>query len=644
MSMDSRTLSHLYHKAHDRMRDVEGLLPQEAFDELLKFLFYKDCVETHTTKATPHIKSQARESPETIRRMFSNELASRAPWALQLWPARRFHLSDLTLLDLQDLFADVYLNELPLDVRSTALWTFLSPEARKSFGIFTTPEDVVRAMIEVLAPKSTDIVLDPACGTGTFLMETVRFLRNKQSKRSPLSIYGVDKNPRMLLLANLNIGHSSDVLFKQACMDSLRELSHSDTTALDLPSGSIDVILTNPPFGVNVTLDTGTLGLFDSGEFRSQKRQNRVPSEVLFIQLCLRLLKPGGQLGIVLPRSVITNERIGPQRRSIDQLGYLTEIIDLPPETFASTGTQTTTVAAFFRKHSRSLSRGCTTVRVCHVTNVGFDTTGRRREGNQLPLVAGKLSEQDPIGEPAVSTYLNIQLSETLQRAAELLFRRNGPRNGKTLSEFVESANTGRTPGRSAYTDDGMFILKVGNLTGRGIDWEPRDRNFVSHSESIRRANNHKLTLREGDILLTSSAHASRYIAKKVDVVAHIPQDYKELTFVGELIRIRPKKTIDPFVLLAALRLPRVREDLQACVRGQTAHLNPHDLLEVAVPCDLLNPDQDLAKVADLLRREADLAFQLNLVASGASKLLKSANSSLVYSPLRSSMVGVSKS
>ena len=175
-----------------------------------------------------------------------------------------------------------------------------------------------------------------------------------------------------------------------------------------------------------------------------------------------------------------------------------------------------------------------------------------------------------------------------------------------------------------------MFILKVGNLTGRGIDWEPRDRNFVSVAESVRRVKSQKLTVREGDILLTSSAHAARYIAKKVDVVAHIPQDYKDLTFVGELIRLRPKGETDPFVLLASLRHPRVREDLQACVRGQTAHLNPSDLLEVVVPCDLLSPDQDIVRASDLLRREADLAFELNTVAAEASKLLKSANSTTV--------------
>ena len=232
--MDSRALSHLYQKAHDRMRDVEGLLPQEAFDELLKFLFYKDCVEIRAAKSTLCSVYRARESPAAIRETLSKELASHAPWTLQLWPVGSFHLSDPTLLDLQNLFSDVCLNELPLDVRSTALWTFLSPDVRKSLGIFTTPEDVVRAMTEIVAPKSSDIVLDPACGTGTFLVETVRFLSTQRPQNRPFSIYGVDKNPRMLLLADLNLGHNHDVLFKKACLDSLRKLGHSKTAPLGL--------------------------------------------------------------------------------------------------------------------------------------------------------------------------------------------------------------------------------------------------------------------------------------------------------------------------------------------------------------------------------------------------------------------------
>ena len=626
MPMNSRTLSLLYRRAHDRMRDVEGLLPQEAFDELLKFLFYKDCSETNRHISRPVNGTTCCDNPTAIRNTLAKRLAQIAPWALSLWPGGTFHLSDRTLGDLQQLFADVQLTKLPLDVRSTALSTFLTSDVRRSLGIFPTPVDVVRSMIEILAPSPDDILLDPACGTGTFLIEAARFISSKRPPAKPLTVYGVDKNPRMLLLADFNLGHTPNLVFRKACADSLRQIGRPNPTLLDLGPNSVDVILTNPPFGVTVTRETTNLSLFDTGPGGFGRGRNGIPSEVLFVELCLDLLRPGGRLGIVLPRSVITNASIAQHRHKIDQMGHLTEIIDLPPETFASTGTQTTTVAAFFRKHFAKEIPKSVSVRVCHVTNVGFDTTGRRRAGNQLPTLPAKLAGPDALGQPIVTEYAGIRTTETLQQAAHLLFQRNGRRVGNALREFVEFANTGRTPSRQAYTDHGMFILKVGNLSGRGIDWQPRDRNFVSDAEGAKRLVTHKLILRLGDVVLTSSAHAARYIAKKVDVVAHIPDQYKTVTHVGEMIRVRPSSEVDPFVLLAALRHPCVRDDIQACVRGQTAHLNPSDLLEVRVPYDLRVPNPNLTKMAVLLRREADLAFQLNCVGSRVRQLLELPN------------------
>ena len=620
--MTSRTLSLLYRRAHDRMRDVEGLLPQEAFDELLKFLFYKDCLETNRySRPLPNGANHC-DNPTTIRDMFAKGLAQHAPWALSLWPGSSFQVSDRTLNILQSLFSDIQLTKLPLDVRSTALSTFLTSDVRRSLGIYPTPVDVVRSMVEILSPSPGDILMDPACGTGTFLIETVRFITARRSLPTPLTIYGVDKNPRMLLLADFNLGHTPNLVFRRACADSLEQLHRPNATIADLGPNSVDVILTNPPFGVTVTRATTNLSLFDTGPGGSRQERNRIPSEVLFLELCLDLLRPGGRLGIILPRSVLTNETISKQRSKIDQLGHLTQVIDLPPETFASTGTQTTTVAAFFRKHAAEDAPKSVSVRVCHVTNVGFDTTGRRRPGSQLPTLAAQLAAPHPVGPPTVTEYHQIPLNETLQQAAQLLFRRNGQRLGNALRDFVESANTGRTPGRHAYTDRGMFILKVGNLSGRGIDWQPRDRNFVSEAEGAKRLAGHNLIVHIGDLFLTSSAHAARYIAKKVDVVARIPEQYSTVTFVGEMIRLRPATGVDPFVLLAALRHSSVRDDLQACVRGQTAHLNPNDLLEVRVPYDLRIPNRILTEIAALLRQEADLAFQVNCVGTRVAQLL----------------------
>ena len=603
--MDGRKLGLLYRGAHDRMRDIDGLQPQEALDELLKFLFVKEYVSEDGGHPLE-------DRPPDLRRRFLRTIGHLDPWAKRFWQDGELRVSDQTLEYLQLTFANVELFDLGLDVRSTALRTFLTPDVRKGLGIFLTPEDVVRSMVEIVDPKPTDSILDPACGSGTFLVEAAKLLKTPSSV--PKTMYGIEKSPRMLLLADLNLGYHQGIRFRRACADALRQLG-CPAAPFGLRPQSVDLIITNPPFGVTVTRDTGIPDLFGS----DQPCGDRVPSEVLFLILCLRLLRPGGRLGIVLPRSVITNDRLAKERQRIDMLGHLTDIVDLPAETFAVTGTQTTTVAAFFRRHGTGFRPTKTSVRVCPVTNVGVDATGRPRKGSQLPSLAARLRGPAVGGDLRVVTFDDVSTTATLQDAAGFLFRR-GARNGhRTLRQFVETANTGRTPGRSAYMESGTFIVKVGNLTGRGIDWAPRDRNFVPVTEGERRAATGRLGLRLGDILLTASAHAAKYIGKKVDIVAAIPDDLQRpggVTFVGELIRVRPSPDVDPYVLLAALRHPHVREDMQASVRGQTAHLNPADMLEVGVPWDLRSPDEAVLAIASLLRQEARAAFRLNAVSS----------------------------
>lgn len=612
--MDSRTLSIRYRRAHDAMRDAEGLLPQEAFDELLKLLLYKEFSEAEADMDSGYLPSS---SPEKMRDDLMKGMIERVPWTLSLWPHKDFQIKDKTLMEIQDLLSDVQLRNLPMDVRSTALSTFISSSMRRGLGIYPTPDVLAKTMVEVLSPQASETVLDPACGTGTFLLETARFIRGERNNGT-LTLKGVEKNPRILLLSILNLGNDPGIIFQNACADSLQDLGNLQSP-LDLSPNSVDVILTNPPFGVTVSRETYFTDLF--GEKMSRKSDNKIPSEILFTKLCLHLLRPGGRLGIILPRSVITNERSKHHRREIDEIGYLTSMIDLPPETFALAGTQTATVAAFFRKHSRSTKNRNVSMKVFHVSNVGFDSTGRHREGNQLIKIPEILTGVRESNSPNNAEYQNIPSQNTLQLASQFLFRRNGQHVGKALGEFIKIANTGKTPSRKSYTDSGVFILKVGNLTGRGIDWMPRERNFIPESVG-KKLMNSKWILDVGDIVLTASAHSSIYIAKKVDIIADIPPMHKSITFVGELLRVRAHDDVDPFVLLAALRHPRVQEDLQASVRGQTAHLAASDLMNVMSPCDLRTPDEIFLEVADLLRSEAETSFRLNRMAETISTLL----------------------
>jgi type I restriction enzyme M protein len=186
--------------------------------------------------------------------------------------------------------------------------------------------------------------------------------------------------------------------------------------------------------------------------------------------------------------------------------------------------------------------------------------------------------------------------------------------SGRRLGDVVELASTGRTPARSAYVDAGLFVLKVGNLTGQGIDWCPRDRNFVMPSASYE-----NLLVASGDIVLTSSAHHPKYIAQKVDIIQTIPDFVGgRAAFVGELLRLRVRSTeADPFELLGFLRSPSARAAIQEMISGQTAHLRARDLVELRIPNKLTSDE-----IVTLLRREAELSRELNLLSQRQRALL----------------------
>ncbi len=613
MRISGADLSGIYRRAHDIMRNVDGLQPQEAFDELLKYLLLKEKYE----ESDPDL-FQFGIGPDlatAIRARFTEALAGSELAALNIWSDRRIRLSDEALVRLHGLFENVRLTEIDLDVRSAALKEFLTAEIRRGLGIYLTPDDVVRMIVEVVDAPMGARVYDPACGTGTFLIETIKKWNHAPNTYSV--VWGTDVNPRMLLLAELNLGHTRGLTFHRKTADALKPSSANEAWPTE---GQFDVILTNPPFGVLLDTSSHDLRPYKTCEKSNGRIISRQQSEVVFIERSLRLLRPGGALGIVLPRSVVTNEILADARLAIDSLGYVWAAVVLPPETFRAMGTQTTTVVLFFKRFGTADDRQAhIRIPIVTVTNVGFDYTGRPRLGNELPRVANdiKAAIRDGAAMGLCRVSQPVPLNATLSSLAGVVSGHNdkGDRTrGLRLADIVGVARTGKTPARSAYSDSGLFVVKVGNLTGSGINWLPRERNFVAGKEEAgRRSAAEKLMLRRGDILLTSSAHSPIYIAKKVDIVANIPSwIHGEASFVGELLLLRTLDSVDPFLLLAFLRSAKTMAAIQRMVRGQTAHLHPDDLLELAVPEHLLRPTIEQVKVVENIRTETRLNDELN--------------------------------
>lgn len=624
----SRNLSSLYRQAHDHMRNIDGLQPQEAFDELLKYLFFKQFNEGIGPQVpiSPSLQFNGSfngidsAAAKKIRSLLKGYLSKANDWSTKLWKDKKFHLSDGALLALHGLFEEVRFTSLGFDIRSNALKTFLTPELRRGLGIFLTPDEVARMIVGVADPKSTARVYDPACGSGTFLIEVLRHWSSHSKK--PLEIWGSDINPRMLLLAELNLGHLGNVIFHRQVRDAL---APTPANSWAKPN-SFDLVVTNPPFGVSIDSTHYAFNRFKTCLTATGKHRSRQQSEVVFIEESLKLLKPGGTLAIVLPKSVVTNRTLAPARQAIDSFGYVEAVVSLPAETFASTGTQTTTSVLFFKKYPKeNVSAPISTV-YANVQNVGYDSTGRDQEGTQLPMIPEDLLKAADSGAAGVCKRLpEIQREQSLTGLARLISGQTISGKSIRLGDLLEVVTTGRTPARSAYTDSGTFIVKVGNLTGQGISWIPRDRNFINLKEIEKRRKNPALILRRNDLLLTSSAHTPKYIAKKIDIVTEVPSQ-GEATFVGEIMLLRPNPDrINPFLLFAYLRQPSIKEVLRLMVSGQTAHLMPKDVAELQVPEAILQGNEDLQKIAQLLEEEAALAVKMNSVASRISVLLNEA-------------------
>lgn len=618
--MDFKTLASIYRDAHNMMRNIDGLQPQESFDELLKFLFFKENDESSNSSQLPletKVDQKGRFAPPVaalarrIRASFKAYVKG-APLAIrQIWPDSKLKLSDECLASVASAFADVNITDIGLDVRSAALREFVPPEIRKGLGIYLTPDEVVRASVEIVSPSPDKRVLDPACGSGTFLLEVARLWSH--DNRHHRKVWGIDKNPRMLALADLNLGHLSWLNFDGRLQDSLFDIGRDSTEDW---FNSFDCIFTNPPFGVYLDTEKQDAEAFKTCVGSDGRPYPRQQSEIVFIEQCFRFLKPGGQLAIVLPRSVVTNysDRVDWPRRYFGTQGYVEGVMTLPPETFYATGTQTNTVVLFARKYIRGSEESLEKSRIwlAEITNCGYDSTGRLRAGGQLPNIANEVHRLLEAGETSASCrWLGEQTKEASFTSLPSLLAsdKEVEIDGVPLSELTDLITTGRTPGRSAYSDEGLFLVKVGNLSGKGIEWAARDRNFIPLSEREKRKKA-SLLLKVGDILMTSSAHSPVYIAKKVDIVTEIPDWVGgDASLVGEVMLIRAKEgRIDPFILLAFLRSPAVMSQIQGMVRGQTAHLHPKDLGALKVPHRLLEKNSPAQEVAQILIEEARLA------------------------------------
>lgn len=163
---------------------------------------------------------------------------------------------------------------------------------------------------------------------------------------------------------------------------------------------SIDLVLTNPPFGKSVKTESILLDYSFGHDVKTFKTKGRAPekraknsqdSEILFIEHYLRVLKPGGKLLIVLPDGVLSNSTAKPVRDYMREHAIIKAVISLPSETFASTGTSIPTNVVYLQKKRPGDVQG--DIFMARADYVGRRANGDPLKENDLPFILEKFRE-----------------------------------------------------------------------------------------------------------------------------------------------------------------------------------------------------------------------------------------------------------
>lgn len=254
-------------------------------------------------------------------------------------------------------------------------------------GQFRTPRHIIDFMVEVLDPKKTETVLDPACGTAGFLISSYKHILKSNLDKGGHSTLtpdergliaknhkGYDISPDMVRLSLVNLylhGFADPHIYEY---DSL--------TSQDRWNEYADVILANPPFM------SPKGGIQPHNRFSVQSKR----SEVLFVDYMAEHLTPNGRAGIIVPEGIIfQSQGAYTQLRKLMVEEYLVAVISLPAGVFQPYSGVKTSILVF----DRSLARQAKRIAFFKIENDGFGLGAQRRaiEKNDLPLVKQEIEE-----------------------------------------------------------------------------------------------------------------------------------------------------------------------------------------------------------------------------------------------------------
>lgn len=363
-----------FEEIHDYIYANDGLSPQQTLEEFIKILFIKIVDENSNLNK---FKIAIEEWNELKSGKTSNSLIKSIEELFEQTKKLykdifeiedRVKLSPIALGFTINKLQNISLINSSHDAKGLAFQKFLSHHEKDGRGQFFTPEPVIDFCVAMIQPQPEESIVDPACGSGGFLMSSLKYLQKNNQKLNTgkfvsKNIYGLDINKSIARIAKMKLLLEANVNTNIFCANSLEDL---DALKLSLAhKEGFDIVLANPPFGAKITnpstlinFDLGHKWLANDNEYIKTKtvypNQN---AEILFIERCLQLLKEGGRMAIVLPNGNFENPSLDYLRYFIKLKAKLLAIINLPQETFIPFGTGVKTSLLFLEKDTPNIKK-----------------------------------------------------------------------------------------------------------------------------------------------------------------------------------------------------------------------------------------------------------------------------------------------
>lgn len=392
-------------KVHDTVWQGGKLAPTTAFDEVSKLLFCKlqDEKDVNITKRGDPYKFQigTHESADEIFKRIDKIYQNAKKKDSDVFN-EDIRLHPKVLYSVVEHLQSINFNKTDLDTKGVAFERFMEDFFKGKMGQFFTPREIIRFCVKMLNPSTSDLILDPACGSGGFLLNTLDFVRELALEEYPEeseylardrmwhdfakeNLYGIEINDQIARVCKMSMIIHDDGHTNVISTDSLNHFDDINKIHLDFKPDTFDIILTNPPFGAVVKssekdyLENYTLG-------KDKKNQK---TEILFIERCFEFLKPGtGKMAIVLPDGILTNSSLQYVRDFIMQKAQLLAVVSLPQFAFSHFGAGVKSSILFVRKTSNREKLDDYPIFMAIAERIGYDATGRKDSQNDLMSIS----------------------------------------------------------------------------------------------------------------------------------------------------------------------------------------------------------------------------------------------------------------